>query len=239
MERQRNDLTPAQLLQAYANGIFPMAPDCDSDDLDWYAPARRGIIPLDAVHLSRSLAKLLRQDRFAVTIDRDFAGVLAGCAAPRTDTAETWISPRIAGLYQALFASGHAHSVEVWQADELVGGAYGVALGRAFFGESMFSRTADASKVALAHLLARLRTDGFVLCDTQYLTPHLATFGGIEISRAAYERRLAAALQGLPASGVTFGAAPLSGAAVVATLSVAGGAAGGAIGNLQSTTVTS
>jgi leucyl/phenylalanyl-tRNA--protein transferase len=158
----------------------------------WVDPRRRGILPLDGFHVSRSLARTLRRGVFRVTFDTAFDRVVQGCA----ERADTWISGTIAALYSALHAWGHAHSVEVWESDDLAGGVYGVCLGTAFFGESMFSRRTDASKVALAHLVDRLRAGGFTLFDTQFLTPHLASLGGIEISRAEYRRRLAEALRG-------------------------------------------
>lgn len=185
------DLTPELLLHAYAAGIFPMAEGRDDPTVHWIDPRRRGIFPLDGFHISRSLARRILSGRFTVTTNRDFAGVLDGCA----DRAETWINAPIRRLYLDLHAMGHAVSLEVWRGDLLVGGVYGVTLGAAFFGESMFSRATDASKVALAYLVCRLRAGGFTLFDTQFLTPHLASLGAVEISRADYRRRLAAALQ--------------------------------------------
>lgn len=184
-------LTPENLLRAYAAGIFPMAEGRDDPGLHWVDPRRRGILPLDGFHISRSLARRLRAAEFAVTIDTDFDGVLQGCA----DRPETWINPPIHALYVALFHAGFAHSLEVWEGQELVGGVYGVTLGAAFFGESMFSRRTDASKVALAWLVDRLRAGGFTLFDTQFLTPHLASLGGVEITRAEYHRRLGEAVR--------------------------------------------
>lgn len=187
-----DEITPDILLRAYAMGIFPMAEGADNPELHWVDPRRRGILPLDGFHVSRSLAKEMRQSRYEIRADFDFAGVIAGCA----DRETTWINAHIVGLMLALHARGHAHSLEMWEDGRLVGGTYGVTLGRAFFAESMFSRRRSASKIVLAHLVTRLRAGGFVLCDTQFLTPHLATLGGIEISRADYRRRLAAALEG-------------------------------------------
>ena len=184
------ELGPELLLAAYAQGIFPMSEGRDDPEVFWVEPRRRGIFPLDGFRVSRSLARTLRRGAFRVTFDRDFAGVVQGCA----ERDETWISSAIARAYAELHAIGHAHSCEVWEGDELVGGVYGVRLGAAFFGESMFSRRTDASKVALFHLLGRLRAGGFVLFDTQFLTPHLASLGAIEVSRGDYRRRLAAAL---------------------------------------------
>lgn len=184
-------LTPQILLRAYAMGIFPMAETRDSAEIHWVDPRRRGVVPLDRFHISRSLAKTIRSGRFQITTDRDFAGVVRCCA----DRPETWINAEIFALYGALHAMGHAHSLEVWEGPDLVGGVYGVTLGAAFFGESMFSRRTDASKVALAWLVHRLRAGGFQLFDTQFLTPHLASLGAEEIPRAAYRRRLEQALQ--------------------------------------------
>jgi leucyl/phenylalanyl-tRNA---protein transferase len=190
-----NRLTPAILLQAYAAGIFPMAEGADDPELFWVDPTRRGIIPLDAFHVPRRLKRVLRRGAFAVRVDTAFAAVMRGCAAAGETRPSTWINDEIVRLYSALAAEGAAHSVECWQDDELVGGLYGVSLGAAFFGESMFSRATDASKVALVHLVARLRLGGYRLLDTQFLTPHLAQFGAIEISRARYHRLLGEALR--------------------------------------------
>src|SRR3954447_21204822 len=187
-------LTPEILLQAYAAGIFPMAETADDTELFWVDPTRRGILPLDAFHVPRRLARLVRQDRFKVRCDTAFEAVMRGCAESNEKRPNTWINDGILGLYGPLFAGGRAHSVECWLDGELVGGLYGVSLGAAFFGESMFSRVTDASKVALVHLAARLRLGGYRLLDTQFLTPHLAQFGGLEISRARYHRLLAEAL---------------------------------------------
>ncbi len=175
-----------QLLRGYAGGIFPMADGRGSPNLHWIDPDRRGVFPLDGYHLSRSTRRTIRRARFGVTFDRDFTGVMQGCAARD----ETWINDTIVALCHELFAAGHAHSIEIWDGAELVGGVYGVTVGAAFFGESMFSRRADASKVALAYLIDRLRSGGFRLFDTQFLTPHLASIGAVEISRARYLRRL-------------------------------------------------
>lgn len=185
------DVTPELLLEAYRQGVFPMAHDRDDPDVFWVEPRRRGIIPLDGFHVSRSLARRLRRGEFRPTVDQSFGKVLEGCAA----RGDTWISETIAGLYMTLHHQGHAHSIEVWDGGELAGGVYGVALGGAFFGESMFSRRTDASKVALAHLVARLRSRGFTLFDTQFLTPHLASLGGTEVDRATYRRLLGHALR--------------------------------------------
>ncbi|PWR24033.1 leucyl/phenylalanyl-tRNA--protein transferase [Zavarzinia compransoris] len=192
------DLTPALLLRAYAAGIFPMADHARDDDLFWVDPDWRGILPLDQFHLPRSLTKTVRHDRFAVTVDQDFEGVVAACAASAPGRRSTWISHRIRALYAGLHRLGHAHSVETRLEGRLVGGLYGVRLGAAFFGESMFSRETDASKVALVHLVARLRAGGFRLLDTQFVTGHLMRFGAIEIPREAYRQQLDAALTAPP-----------------------------------------
>jgi leucyl/phenylalanyl-tRNA--protein transferase len=204
-------LDPRLLLQCYAAGIFPMADSRDASELFWVEPRQRAIIPLDGFHMSRSLRRTLRSGRFAVTLDRDFAAVIAACA----DRPETWINGQIESGMLALNATGHAHSVEVWTANsegrptgELVGGVYGVRLGRAFFGESMFSRRTDASKVALAWLVARLKVGGFTLLDCQFMTDHLASLGAVSVSRADYVALLAAALGG-SAAGAAAGARAL------------------------------
>lgn len=184
-------LTPDLLLRAYAAGVFPMAESRDDPEVFWVEPRLRGIMPLDGFHISRSLRRTIRRGHFILRTDTDFTGVLQGCA----DRDETWINDTIFRLYTELHGMGRAHSMEVWEQDDLVGGVYGVALGGAFFGESMFSRRTDASKVALAYLVDRLREGGFRLFDTQFLTEHLASLGGIEISRETYRARLATALQ--------------------------------------------
>ena len=188
-------LTPGILLQAYAAGIFPMAESADDPDLFWVDPKRRGIIPLDAFHVPRRLRRVLRRGHFEVRSDSGFQAVMRGCAESSETRPTTWINDEIVRLYTALFERGAAHSVECWLDGELVGGLYGVSLGAAFFGESMFSRVTDASKIALVHLVARLRLGGFRLLDTQFVTPHLAQFGCIEISRTRYHRLLADALR--------------------------------------------
>ncbi len=190
-------LDPDMLLRAYASGIFPMAERADSTDVFWVEPRRRGVLPLNAFHLPKSLAKTLKQQRFRFTADRAFAAVLEGCAEPAPGRSETWINPLIAEAYVALHERGQAHSVEAWTSDgELAGGLYGVRLGAAFFGESMFTRVRDASKCCLAALVTRLRLGGFRLLDTQFLTSHLAGFGAVEITAKDYRGRLAAALSG-------------------------------------------
>lgn len=183
-------LTPELLLRGYAMGIFPMAEHRDDPEVFWVDPKRRGIIPLDGFHISRSLARRLRRAPFTISVDTDFAAVVDACA----DRAETWINAEIRAQYLALHRLGHAHSVEIWEGPDLVGGVYGVVLGGAFFGESMFSRRTDASKIALAYLVDRLNQAGFVLFDTQFLTEHLASLGAVEIPRAEYRRRLERAL---------------------------------------------
>ncbi len=188
-------LTPDILLEAYAAGIFPMAESADDLELFWVDPNRRGIVPLDAFHVPRRLQRVLRRSSFAVRVDTAFAAVIRGCAEASETRPSTWINDEIVRLYTALFERGAAHSVECWHEGELVGGLYGVSLGAAFFGESMFSRVSDASKVALVELVARLRRGGYRLLDTQFLTPHLAQFGAIEISRTRYHRLLAEALR--------------------------------------------
>jgi len=182
------------LIDCYRRGVFPMADARHDRRVFLVDPARRGIVPLDRFHVSRRLARTVRSDRFEVRVDTAFAKVVAACAAPRVGRMETWINEPIQAMCDALFARGLAHSVETWLDGRLVGGLYGVALGAAFFGESMFSTERDASKVALAHLVARLKVGGFTLLDTQFLTEHLSSFGAEEISRADYARRLAAAL---------------------------------------------
>ena len=188
------ELTPDDLLRAYANGMFPMAERRDDPALYLFDPEVRGIIPLDGFHVPRRLARRLRSGLFELRIDSAFAAVIEACAKPRPGSRETWINQPIMDLYGTLHARGAAHSVESWRDGKLVGGLYGVVLGGAFFGESMFSLETDASKVALVHLVERLRTRGFSLLDTQFLTPHLESFGAIEISRADYRLRLARAL---------------------------------------------
>lgn len=185
-------ITPDILLRAYAAGIFPMAESRDDPGIHWVDPRRRGILPLDGFHISRSLRRSILRSGWRVTADTAFAATVEACA----DRDETWINDQIFTLYVALHQRGFAHSVEVWDGDALIGGVYGVTLGTAFFGESMFSRRTDASKAALAFCIHRLRAGGFTLFDTQFLTPHLASLGGIEIPRHDYHRRLAAALQG-------------------------------------------
>ena len=187
-------LDPDLLLRGYSIGVFPMADSRRAKEIFWVEPKKRGILPLDGFHLSRSLAKVLRSDRFQVTADQAFAAVVAGCAQPTADRPDTWINREIERAYTLLHARGHAHSIECWQDGELVGGLYGVKLGGAFFGESMFSRARDASKVALAWLVARLQLGNFQLLDCQFITDHLASLGAVEIERDVYVSLLDSAL---------------------------------------------
>lgn len=191
-----SEITPEVLLRAYACGIFPMAESADDPTLFWVEPEMRGVIPLDGFRISSRLARTVHSEIFSVSVDAAFKAVIAGCAAPQPGREETWINRRIRDLYVGLHQLGHAHSVEVWQNDDLVGGLYGVSLGRAFFGESMFHRVRDASKVALVHLVARLIAGGFELLDTQYVTEHLRSFGAIEIPRRRYSALLDKAIKG-------------------------------------------
>ena len=192
------------LLLAYRSGIFPMADSREDDEVFWVEPRRRAVFPLDGFHCSRSLAKLLKQDRYRVTVDADFGAVIDACAQPRVEpdgsTSGTWISEAIAASYRKLHEQGHAHSVEVWAktdvGEELVGGLYGVSLGSAFFGESMFSRRTNASKICLVYLVERLRERGFTLLDTQFTTEHLKTFGAVDIPKEAYGILLDKAMEG-------------------------------------------
>ncbi|MGO8955510.1 MAG: leucyl/phenylalanyl-tRNA--protein transferase [Rhodomicrobium sp.] len=191
------EITPQVLLKAYACGIFPMAESADDPTLYWIEPERRGVLSLEQVHVPRRLARIIKQEKFEVRTDSAYEGVIEGCASSRAGRRTTWINKRIRELYAELFEMGYCHTVEAWLDGRLAGGLYGVALGGAFFGESMFSYETDASKVALIHLVARLRHGGFSLLDTQFVTDHLRQFGAQEISRAAFHRRLERALQGL------------------------------------------
>jgi len=190
------DITPEVLLKAYACGIFPMAESADDPALYWIEPEKRGIIPLDRFHVPDRLARTVRSDRFSVVVDCDFDSVLDGCAQPAPGRTRTWINGRITHLYRKLYERGDCHTVEVYEGDRLVGGLYGVSLGRAFFGESMFHRARDASKVALVHLVARLKAGQYRLLDTQFVTEHLRKFGAVEVTRPAYHKLLDAALVG-------------------------------------------
>lgn len=198
MSRRRSHdgdlVTPSLLLRAYACGIFPMADSAADPTLYWVEPRQRGIIPLDGFHLPRRLARMVRSEHFEVRADCDFEAVIDACAAPRPGRRTTWINEPIRRLYGELFRLGHVHTIESWRDGRLVGGLYGVKLGAAFFGESMFSLERDASKVALVHLVARLRAGGFALLDTQFLTGHLAQFGAVEIEREDYLKLLDSAL---------------------------------------------
>src|SRR6185295_3771728 len=199
-------LTPEVLLKAYACGIFPMAEDADDPALFWIDPPERGIIPLDAFHIPARLARTVRASELTVTCDRDFPAVIEGCAEPGHKRARTWINAPIRRLYSGLFEIGHCHTVEVYDGEALVGGLYGVSLGRAFFGESMFHVARDASKIALVHLVARLKAGGYRLLDTQFLTDHLKSFGAVELPRGRYHRMLTAALK--DAAEDAFGSEP-------------------------------
>jgi leucyl/phenylalanyl-tRNA--protein transferase len=188
-------IPPDLLLKAYASGVFPMAESAADPEVFWVRPESRGVIPLDAFHVPKSLAKIIRQNRFEVTTDRDFEAVIDACAEERAERKSTWINAAIREAYIELHRRGHCHSVEAWREGELAGGLYGVRLGRAFFGESMFSRETDASKVCLVHLVARLRERGFLLLDTQFTTEHLKRFGAIDVPRGKYEKLLEKALK--------------------------------------------
>lgn len=193
--RRRLEITPELMLRAYRIGLFPMAESREARTLYWLDPELRGVIPLVGFHLPRRLARRLRRAPYRITADRAFASVIDACAAPRPTSPDSWINAEIRRLFLALHAEGHAHSIEAWEGEALVGGLYGVALGAAFFGESMFSRADDASKIALVHLVARLRLGGFTLLDAQFQTPHLAQFGTREVPRVEYKRLLAAAVE--------------------------------------------
>ena len=189
-------IPPDLLLRAYASGVFPMAEHADDPEVFWVRPETRGVIPLDAFHVPKSLAKTIRQGRFDIRFDNDFAGVMEGCAETGEGRPSTWINAPIREAYQELHRRGHCHSVEAWREGQLGGGLYGVSLGRAFFGESMFSRERDTSKVCLVHLVERLRRRGFVLLDTQFTTEHLKRFGAVDVPRGRYEKMLEQALEG-------------------------------------------
>jgi leucyl/phenylalanyl-tRNA---protein transferase len=212
------EITPEVLLKAYACGIFPMAESADDPALYWIEPELRGVIPLERFHMPARLARTVRSDRFTVTVDRNFDAVLEGCAEPRPGRPRTWINERIRALYRKLYERRHCHSLEVYEGEDLVGGLYGVTLGRAFFGESMFHRARDASKVALVHLVARLKAGGFRLLDTQFVTDHLRTFGAIEVPRRQYHKLLEAALAGEGDFAALGTLHPLPGAQVLAQL---------------------
>jgi len=192
---KRPGITPEILLRAYSIGLFPMAESADDPEIFWVEPELRGIIPLDGFHVSKSLAKKIRQNPFDIRFDTDFEAVLAACAEETNDRPSTWINDTIRTLYGTLHHIGHAHSVEAWEGDMLVGGLYGVSLGSAFFGESMFSRRTDASKICLVHLVQRLRERGFTLLDTQFTTEHLKTFGAVDVPKDAYAKMLEKAME--------------------------------------------
>ncbi|MBP8937444.1 leucyl/phenylalanyl-tRNA--protein transferase [Agrobacterium genomosp. 3] len=187
---RNNGITVDILLRAYSAGLFPMADSADDPELFWVEPEIRGIIPLDDFHVSKSLAKAMRKKPFDIRFNTAFEAVMAGCAAAAPDRPSTWINATIRKLYTELHQIGHAHSVEAWEGKELVGGLYGVSLGAAFFGESMFSRRTNASKICLVHLVERLKASGFVLLDTQFTTEHLKTFGAIDVPKQDYAKML-------------------------------------------------
>jgi leucyl/phenylalanyl-tRNA---protein transferase len=214
------EITPEVLLKAYACGIFPMAESAEDPALYWIEPERRGLIPLDAFHVPARLARTVRADRFTVLADRNFDAVIDACAEPRPGRSRTWINTRISALYRKLHRRGHCHSIEAYDGDELVGGLYGVNLGRAFFGESMFHRARDASKVALVHLVARLKAGGFQLLDTQFVTDHLKIFGATEVSRRQYHKLLEAALVGDGDFAAVPASVPLSGTEALSRLGI-------------------
>ena len=195
VSRRTLEITPELMLRAYRIGLFPMAESRDSATLYWLDPELRGVIPLRGFHLSRRLWRTVRQGRYRISANTAFARVLKECAAPRRGSFDSWINSEITALFTTLHGQGHAHSVEAWEGDALVGGLYGVTIGGAFFGESMFSRADDASKVALVHLVARLRLGGFTLLDAQFTTSHLAQFGTEEVPKAEYKARLAQAVE--------------------------------------------
>jgi leucyl/phenylalanyl-tRNA---protein transferase len=212
------DITPEVLLKAYACGIFPMAESAEDPALYWIEPERRGIIPLERFHVPSRLARTVRSGRFTVVVDHDFDAVLDGCAQSMPGRTRTWINGRIRGLYRKLYERGDCHTVETYEDGELVGGLYGVSLGRAFFGESMFHRVRDASKVALVHLVARLKAGRYRLLDTQFVTEHLRTFGAVEVSRPAYHKLLDAALVGDGDFGALALDSPVPGSTVLTLL---------------------
>ena len=193
--RKSPGITPDILLRAYSIGLFPMAESADDPEIFWVEPELRGVLPLDHFHVSKSLAKTVRRKPFEIRFDHAFDQVIAACAEETSGRPSTWINKTIRSLYATLFDMGHAHTVAAWDGDELVGGLYGVSLGSAFFGESMFSRRTDASKICLVHLVDRLREKGFTLLDTQFTTEHLKTFGAIDVPKADYAAILAAAME--------------------------------------------
>ena len=212
------EITPDVLLKAYACGIFPMAENAEDPALYWIEPDMRGIIPLEGFHVPARLARTVRTTPFAVHVDRDFDAVIEGCAEAKPDRARTWINARIRKIYRSLFEYRHCHTVEVYDGGRLVGGLYGVSLGRAFFGESMFHLARDASKIALVHLVARLLAGGYRLLDTQYVTEHLKTFGAVEVGKRRYHRLLEDALVGEADFGALALRRPVSGDEALAVL---------------------
>lgn len=218
-------IDPMLLLQAYTIGVFPMSDDREAREVYWVEPKKRAVLPLNGFHLSHSLAKTIRQERFRVTANRDFPGIVALCAQSAADRPTTWINGAIEQAYRHLHEIGFAHSIECWEEGELVGGLYGVALGRAFFGESMVSRRTDASKVAIAWLVARLRAGGFTLLDCQFMTDHLRSLGAVEIGQADYLQLLGAAVDGVALGAGRGVLAEGSGAAASAAFDPLSGAA--------------
>jgi leucyl/phenylalanyl-tRNA--protein transferase len=212
------EITPDVLLKAYACGIFPMAESAEDPALYWIEPELRGIIPLDTFHVPARLARTVRTTALTVRVDRAFDAVIDGCAAPNVGRARTWINARIRKIYRALYAEGHCHTVEVYDGADLVGGLYGVSLGGAFFGESMFHHARDASKIALVHLVARLKAGGYRLLDTQFVTDHLKTFGAVEVAKRDYHRMLEDALSGEADFAALPANRPVSGADALAIL---------------------
>ncbi len=212
------EITPEVLLKAYACGIFPMAESADDPALYWIEPDMRGIIPLEGFHVPARLARTVRTTPFTVLVDRNFDAVIDGCAEASPERARTWINGRIRKIYRGLFEHGHAHTIEVYDGNALAGGLYGVSLGRAFFGESMFHRARDASKIALVHLVARLRAGGYRLLDTQYVTDHLKSFGAAEVGKRRYHRLLEEAIVGEANFSALAIDRPVSGAEALAQL---------------------
>ncbi|MBI4365195.1 MAG: leucyl/phenylalanyl-tRNA--protein transferase [Deltaproteobacteria bacterium] len=217
-ENSTIEITPEVLLKAYACGIFPMAESADDPALYWIEPDMRGIIPIEGFHVPARLARTVRTTPFTVHVDRDFDATIDGCAEARPDRARTWINERIRTIYRRLFGHGYCHSVEVYDGDALVGGLYGVSLGRAFFGESMFHRARDASKIALVHLVARLHAGGYRLLDTQYVTDHLKIFGAVEVGKRRYHRMLEEAIMGEADFGALALDRPISGDEALAVI---------------------
>jgi len=209
-------MTPELVLSAYALGLFPMANDREDPTVHWIDPIRRGIIPLNRFHIPRRLRKSIRRQHFEIRVDHDFAGTIRACAEPTLERPRTWLNDEMIETYVELAARGHGHSIEVWRDNQPIGGLYGLTLGGAFFGESMFSRVRDASKIALVELVARLQAGGFALLDTQFITQHLRQFGAIEISRQAYRMRLQRAVAircRFPRAGYSFAVGAVSSAA--------------------------